>query len=109
MSDTRCRCVPGMELKNGVLNLTAEKTLEDILFQSIRNTLQPVRILKNGPAMVVFWQDGSKTVVKPGPNVTPNDYDAFTAALAIKVFGNNSHLKKMIRALTVDLNIETEG
>lgn len=61
----------------------------------------PKRILRNGPATVVFWVDGTKTVVKPGPNVTPNDYDAFTAALAIKVFGNNSHLKKLIKAKTV--------
>lgn len=61
----------------------------------------PERILRNGPATVVFWVDGTKTVVKPGPNVTPNDYDAFTAALAIKVFGNNSHLKKLIKAKTV--------
>ena len=67
---------------------------------SVEMAFVPVRILKNGPATVVFWQDGSKTVVKPGPDVTPNEYDAFTAALAIRIFGNNSRLKKLIRVKT---------
>lgn len=61
----------------------------------------PVRILKNNQATVVFWKDGTKTVVKCAPGTTPNDYDAFTAALAIKVFGNNSALKKVIQRSTV--------
>lgn len=61
----------------------------------------PVRILKNNQATVVFWKDGTKTVVKCAPGTTPNDYDAFTAALAIKIFGNNSALKKVIQRSTV--------
>ena len=68
---------------------------------SIRSKFTPVRIIKNGPATVVFWKDGTKTVVKCAPETTPSDYDAFTAALAIKIFGNNSRLKKMIKVLTV--------
>lgn len=61
----------------------------------------PVRILKSGVATVVFWKDGTKTVVKCAPETIPNDYDAFTSALAIKLFGTNSHLKKLIREKTV--------
>jgi len=64
------------------------------------NTYQPKRILKNGIATIVFWEDGTKTVVKCAPGETPDDYDAFTAALAIKVFGSNSALKKVIKAKT---------
>lgn len=64
------------------------------------NTYQPKRILKNGVATIVFWEDGTKTVVKCAPNETPDDYDAFTAALAIKIYGSNSALKKMIAAKT---------
>lgn len=67
----------------------------------IRTNFQPVRIIKNGPATIVFWKDGTKTVVKCAPETTPSDYDAFTAALAIKIFSNNSRLKKMIKVLTV--------
>jgi hypothetical protein len=61
----------------------------------------PVRILKSGNATIVFWKDGTKTVVKCGADETPDDYDAFTAALAIKIFGNNSRLKKVIKNKTV--------
>ncbi len=61
----------------------------------------PVRILKSGVATVVFWKDGTKTVVKCAPETTPNDYDAFTSALAIKLFSTNSCLKKLIREKTV--------
>ncbi len=61
----------------------------------------PNRILKNKNATVVFWKDGTKTVVKCAPGTTPNDYDAFTAALAIKIFGNNSALNKVIQGSTV--------
>lgn len=64
-------------------------------------SLEPVRILKNGVATIVFWTDGTKTVVKCGKDETPDDYDAFTAALAIKLFGSNSKLKKVIKEKTV--------
>lgn len=54
------------------------------------------RIVKNGPATIVFWKDGTKTVVKHSDN-DPNDlYYAFCAALAKKVYGNNSRIKKIL-------------
>lgn len=74
----------------------------DALFaEMVKHDFTPVKILKSGSATVVFWKDGSKTVVKCGVNETPDDYDAFTAALAIKIFGNNSRLKKVIKEKTV--------
>lgn len=64
------------------------------------NKYQPKRILKSGNVTVVFWVDGTKTVVKCGKDDTPDDYDAFTAALAIKIFGSNSQVKKIIKTTT---------
>lgn len=91
------------QIMNDYQNIPKRRTIKgtDFFNRFAPNMYTPKRILRNGPATVVFWVDGTKTVVKPGPNVTPNDYDAFTAALAIKVFGNNSHLKKLIKAKTV--------
>ena len=43
--------------------------------------LEPDRILKSKNATVVFWKDGTKTVVKCAKNEEPNEYNAFTAAL----------------------------
>jgi hypothetical protein len=61
----------------------------------------PSRIVKSGPCTIVFWQDGTKTVVRCPADTIPNDYEAFTAALAIKIFGTNSQVKKLIQRLTV--------
>ena len=55
------------------------------------------RILKSGDRTIVFWMDNTKTIVKRCEDVEDNDYAAFTAALAIKMFGTNSALKRMIK------------
>lgn len=73
------------------------------------NNFTPNRILKSGNATVVFWKDGSKTVVKLPKGETPDDYEAFTAALAIKIFGSNSKLKKVIKNMTVVQEIKKKG
>lgn len=88
-----CRCVPP--------NMTVRPFIEAALAAG-EILYKPSRILKSGTATIVFWKDGTKTVVKCAPETTPNDYDAFTAALAIKIFDNNSKLKKLIRNLTVE-------
>lgn len=58
-------------------------------------------ILKSGRATIVFWKDGSKTVVKLPAGEESDDYSAFTAALAKKIYGSNSAIKKIIVAETV--------
>lgn len=55
------------------------------------------RILKSGPVTIVFWKDGTKTMVRRAPDEEDNTYAAFTAALAIKLFGSNSALKRMLK------------
>ena len=61
----------------------------------------PERIVKSGRATIVFWEDGTKTVVKRSPDEPDNDYNAFLAALGIRVYGSNSALKRIIRDYTV--------
>lgn len=58
------------------------------------------RILKSGNRTIVFWKDGSKTIVKRSADTPDDDYSAFTAALAVKTYGSNSALKRMIRKKT---------
>ncbi len=59
-------------------------------------TLSVERILKSGDATIVFWSDGDKTVVKRAKDEDSSDYAAFTAALAIKVYGSNSAVKRIV-------------
>ena len=63
--------------------------------QSIKQNYHPSRIIKNEKATVVFWDDGSKTIVKRSANDPDDDYAAFTAAFAIKMFGSNSKVHRI--------------
>lgn len=56
----------------------------------------PERVLRSGNRMIVFWEDGTKTIVKRAEDEVDSDYAAFTAALGIKLFGSNSALKRII-------------
>ena len=60
-----------------------------------KNEIKDVKY--NDPATIVFWKDGTKTIVRCPVGKKYDEYEAFTAALAIKIFGNNSHLKKVIK------------
>lgn len=77
--------------------------LEKNLNVARTSTLAPERIIHSGPATIVFWNDKTKTVVKCSENDIYDEYEAFCAALAIKMFGSNSHLKKMLRDKTEEL------
>ena len=59
--------------------------------------LSPTRILRSGDRTIVFWNDGTKTIVKRSPDEADNDYAAFTAALGIRMYGSNSALRRLIR------------
>lgn len=47
--------------------------------------------------VVVLWQDNTKTIVKLSPNDKDDIDTAFAYALAKKIFGTNTHLKKVVR------------
>lgn len=59
--------------------------------------IKPKRIIHNGNATIVFWNDNTKTVVRCAEDDTQDNYWAFCAAYCKKVFGNNSHLKRVIK------------
>ena len=59
--------------------------------------IKPKRIIHNGNATIVFWNDNTKTIVKCAEDDTQDNYNAFCAAYCKKVFGNNSHLKRVIK------------
>ena len=58
----------------------------------------PVKVIYNGPATIVFWADGTKTVVKRAKKEKDNKYNAFCAALAKKIFGNNSRVNAIVKS-----------
>lgn len=79
----------------------AGKSLREIFKMISRsNTNFPNKIIKSGNRTIVFWSDGTKTIVKRADDEPDSDYAAFTAALAIKIFGSNSAVKRIVRNRT---------
>lgn len=54
------------------------------------------KIISNGPATIVFWNDGTKTVVKCDIYDEDDLYDAVANALAKKVFGSTSKFRRIV-------------
>ena len=77
-----------------------DKIRQDADAAILRVHLDPQRILRHGIATIVFWRDGTKTVVKRHADEPDNEYTAFCAALAVKVFGSNSQIKSVLRHKT---------
>lgn len=74
-----------------------------LIIGATRNMLTPVKIRKDGPVTVVFWRDGTATSVRCGAGEQYDDYVAFCAALAKKLFLNNSSIKRILRDTPVEI------
>ena len=59
-----------------------------ILFFS-RWAQNPKNVIFNNPATIVFWSDGTKTVVKAGPNDIFDPEKGLAMAISKKMLGNN--------------------
>lgn len=63
-------------------------------------SMTPKKIMRNGPATIIFWEDGTKTVVKKMPGDKDDIYAAFCAAFTKKHFGSNEKVKAVVDSLT---------
>ena len=62
------------------------------------------KVIFNDPATVVLWSDGTKTVVKCGPNDIFDKEKGLAMALLKKLLGNNGSYYKEIKRWTEDEN-----
>ena len=69
--------------------------------EATSRSYDPDVIYKNGRSTAVKWEDGTVTTVKLAEGEPECDYNAFTAALAIKAIGNNSRIRKILQKKTV--------
>ena len=56
---------------------------------------QVVRVIFNDPATIVFWTDGTKTVVKCQPGDTYNKRMGLALCMAKKLMGNKGSFNKV--------------
>lgn len=78
---------------------TTEVTLEcstELDSKEVKEYFTPEKIIYNGPCTIVFWSDGTKTIVRLAEGDIFNPYNAFNAALAKKIFGTNNEVKRIV-------------
>lgn len=77
------------------ITVTTGDTLE-IKRHMVDASLKPKKIIYNGPATIVLWADGTKTVVKCAKLDSQNVDTGFLWALAEKLYGSKSQVLKVI-------------
>ena len=65
--------------------------------ESSYNFFTPKKIIKSADKTIVFWDDGTKTIVRRSEDTPDDVYSAFTAAVAERIYGSNSQIKKILR------------
>lgn len=63
----------------------------------------------SGKYTTVTWGDDTKTCVSCGENEQQSRYSAFCSALAIKVFGTNSQVKKIVETKDEQIEIDKQN
>lgn len=84
---------------NNVFNEDCNKKFIDLLKEILTEFAQEncvKKIVRNGPATIVFWEDGTKTIVKRAEGTKDDIYMAFCSAFTKKMLGNNSRIKRVI-------------
>lgn len=61
------------------------------------------KIMHNGPATIVFWKDGTKTVVRLKEGDKYDPYAAFTAAVAKRLYGKTMKISEIVDRYSKDL------
>jgi len=54
------------------------------------------RVIRSGPATIVFWEDGTKTVVKLRGGEAYDSHEALLACVAKKVYGSSTKVNKAL-------------
>lgn len=80
-----------------------ERLWKQLGIATMKDSLTPVKIRKDGSVTVVFWNDGTATSVRCSADDTYDDYIAFCAALAKRVLGSTSAVKRSIHDCPVEL------
>ena len=64
------------------------------------------QVLHSGPATIVFWDDGTKTIVRCGDDQEFDPYTGFIAAFAKKMYGFTSRVKRMLKKVTAEQKVK---
>lgn len=69
---------------------------------AVYTAVTPVKIVFNNPATIVFWKDGTKTVVKRQKGTPFNKYYGYLAALGKKLHGSTIKVERLIEQIGIE-------
>ena len=72
------------------------KAFLNFTFGAPRASLGVKQVIFSGPKTIVFWLDGTKTIVSCGEGDHNEPYAGFCAAITKRVFGSTSQAKKVL-------------
>lgn len=75
--------------------------VETATIMEAMNFLKPKKIIYSGPKTIVFWPDGTKTIVSLMEGQEHDDYTAYCAAVVKKMFGATHKAKKFLETVAV--------
>lgn len=82
---------------DGIIPATLAKAFLNFTFGAPRASLGVKQVIFSGPKTIVFWLDGTKTIVSCGEGDHNDPYAGFCAAAITKrVFGSTSQAKKVL-------------
>ena len=84
------------------ISIDARVANESKKYQTKSNPFGIKRVIFNGPATIVFWNDGTKTVVKCAEEEIYNKRTAIIWAIMKKAYGNSSRANKAFDKLIED-------
>lgn len=88
-------CLGDWNVPQPVIKVNTADLVEAIGF------LKPKKIIYSGPKTIVFWPDGTKTIVSLGEGQEHDEYTAYCAAVVKKMFGATHKAKKFINSVAV--------
>ena len=77
-----------------------EVTLDSVFYKAPAPEVK--KVVFHDPATVVYWSDGTKTVVKCGPHDTFDPEKGLAMAIAKKHFGNGNEFHKTFKRWVPD-------
>ena len=93
----------------GIIDYNPSTTVTGFAQKSFGNKLTVKSIKYSGKYTTVTWNDDTKTRVSCGKNEQQSRYSAFCSALAIKVFGTNSQVKKIVETKDEQIEIDKQN
>lgn len=85
-----------LHIIEAIMPAALAKVFLNVTFGAPRASLGVKQVIFSGPKTIVFWLDGTKTIVSCGEGDNNDPYAGFCAAVTKRVFGSTSQAKKVL-------------